>query len=318
MTFDFEVIKWIIFTVGILSLLLVDLGVFHRTSKVMSKKEALSWCVVWISLALAYGGFVYWWKGERTAVEYVSGYLIELSLSVDNMFVFILIFQYFKVPPKYQHRVLFWGILGAMVFRGIMIALGAALIAQFDWILYVFGAFLIYTGIRMALQDEQGVEPDKNPMVTLTKKIFPITKRFYGEHFFIRRRGFMAATPLFVVLQVINFTDVVFALDSIPAIFAITLDPFVVFTSNVFAILGLRSLYFALHGMMDSFHYLKYGLAGVLSFIGVKMLLGHTPYAIPLGWALATVAAMLALSVIASLLFPKRTKHEHHHEHQEI
>lgn len=311
---DFEAIKWIIFTAGILVLLLVDLGVFHKTSKVMSKKEALGWCAVWVSLALSYGGFVYWWKGEQTAVEYISGYLIELSLSVDNMFVFILIFQYFKVPPKYQHRVLFWGILGAMVLRGVMIALGAALIAQFDWILYVFGAFLIYTGIRMAIQDEQGVEPDKSAIVKLTKKIFPITKRFYGERFFIRRRGFMAATPLFLVLQVINFTDVVFALDSIPAIFAITKDPFVVFTSNVFAILGLRSLYFALHGMMDKFHFLKYGLAGVLSFIGVKMLLGHTAYAISTGWALGAVAMMLTIAIVASLIFPKHETNDEHHE----
>ncbi|MBK6911998.1 MAG: TerC family protein [bacterium] len=297
-----------------MALLLLDLGVFNKTAHVVSKKEALAWCAVWFTLAMFYGGFVYWWKGEQTAVEYVSGYLIELSLSVDNMFVFILIFQYFKVPPKYQHRVLFWGILGAMILRGLMIALGAALIAAFDWVLYVFGAFLIYTGIRMAMQDEQGVDPDKNPLVTLTKKIFPITSQFYGEKFFIRRRGFWAATPLFVVLQVINFTDVVFALDSIPAIFAITLDPFVVFTSNVFAILGLRSLYFALHGMMDSFHYLKYGLAGVLTFIGVKMLIGHTAFAIPLGWALAAVGGMLALSIVASLVFPKRVheKHEHH------
>jgi len=311
---DFIVIKWILFCVGIFALLLLDLGVFNKTPHVVSKREALGWCAVWFVLAMLYGGFVYWWKGHQTAVEYLSGYLIELSLSVDNMFVFILIFQYFKVPPQYQHRVLFWGILGAMILRGLMIGLGAALIAAFDWVLYIFGAFLIYTGIRMALQEEQGVDPDKNPLVTLTKKVFPITSQFYGEKFFIRRRGFWAATPLFVVLQVINFTDVVFALDSIPAIFAITLDPFVVFTSNVFAILGLRSLYFALHGMMDSFHYLKYGLSAVLSFIGAKMLLGHTAWAIPLGWALFTVVILLALSIVASLLFPRKTheKHEHH------
>ncbi|MCL4305513.1 TerC family protein [bacterium] len=306
MSFEFETIKWVIFTVGILALLLLDLGVFHKRPHAVNHKEAMGWVVFWFLLAMSYCGFVWWWKGERTAIEFLTGYIIEASLSVDNIFVFILIFSYFKVPAEYQHRVLFWGIIGALVMRGIMIGVGTALIQNFEWIIYVFGAFLIFTGIRMAVTDEHGVDPEKNPAVRMLRKFMPVTTKYHGKKFFVMENGVRHATPLMVALLVVELSDVIFAVDSIPAVFAVTRDPFVVFTSNVFAILGLRSLYFALSGVMHKFRYLKYGLSIVLTFVGVKMLLGHTAYAIPIGWSLGVVAGVLTTSVILSLVIPER------------
>ena len=306
MVIDLETLKWILFTVGILGLLLLDLGVFHKKDHAVGQKEAMGWVVFWFLLAMSYCGFVWWWKGERTAVEFLTGYIIEASLSVDNIFVFILIFGYFKVPAEYQHRVLFWGILGALIMRGIMIGVGTALITNFEWVIYVFGAFLIFTGIRMALTDEHGVDPEKNPAVRLLRKFMPVTAEYHGKKFFVMQNKIRYATPLFVALLVVEVSDVIFAVDSIPAVFAVTRDPFVVFTSNVFAILGLRSLYFALSGVMHKFRFLKYGLAIVLTFVGVKMLLGHSAYAIPIGWSLGVVAGVLSLSVILSLVIPER------------
>ncbi len=306
MDIDFESLQWIIFTVGILGLLLVDLGVFHKTARAVSQKEAMGWVVFWFLLAMSYCGFVWWWKGERTAIEFLTGYIIEASLSVDNIFVFILIFGYFKVPDEYQHRVLFWGILGALIMRGIMIGVGTALINNFEWVIYIFGAFLIFTGIRMALTDEHGVDPEKNPAVKILRKIMPVTSKYHDKRFFIKENGVRYATPLFVALLVVEVSDVIFAVDSIPAVFAITRDPFVVFTSNVFAILGLRSLYFALSGVIHKFHLLKFGLSIVLTFVGVKMLIGHSIYAIPIGWSLGVVAGVLALSMVLSLVIPEK------------
>jgi len=303
---DLELLKWVIFIVGVLVALAIDLGVFNRTPHTPSHKEALGWIGVWVTLASLYAVFVFFWKGERTALEFVTGYLIELSLSVDNIFVFILIFSYFKIPPQYQHRVLFWGILGALIMRGLMIGLGVALINAFEWIIYVFGVFLIFTGIRMGIQDEHGIDPEHNPAVRLLRKFVPVTNEYHKQKFLIRKDHRIYATPLMVVLIVIEFSDVIFAVDSIPAIFAVTRDPFVVFTSNVFAILGLRAMYFALSGIMHKFHYLKYGLSVILTFVGIKMLLGHTSWAIPIGLSLGVIALVLAASMVASLIWPPK------------
>ncbi len=303
---DFLTGKWLLFNIFVLVMLALDLGVFSRKAKVISVKVALIWSAVWILLALGYNGFIYYQMGPAAALEFFTGYLIEKSLSVDNIFVFVLLFTFFKVPEQYQRRVLSWGIIGALLMRAVLIAVGAALIESFAWVIYVFGAFLIITGIRMAMQKEHGVEPDRNPAVRALKKILAVTDSYRGEKFFVREGGILHATPLFVVLVVVEFTDLVFAVDSIPAIFAITTDPYIVYTSNVFAILGLRSLYFALAGIVDKFHYLKIGLAIVLVFVGIKMLLGHSPWKIPIGVSLGVIFAILAGSVVLSLLKPKK------------
>jgi tellurite resistance protein TerC len=296
---------WIGFNVFILLLLALDLGVFHRKSHTVSLKEALTWSGVWIALALLFNYGIYVYQGEAAAVEFLTGYLIEKSLSVDNIFVFALIFSYFSVPTQYQHKVLFWGIIGALIMRAIFIAIGAALLAEFHWIIYVFGAFLVFTGIKMAMQKEQGVHPENNPVVRLFRRFFGVSHNYDGDRFFTIENGRKLATPLFIVLLIVETTDLIFAVDSIPAIFAVTKDPFIVYTSNVFAILGLRSLYFALAGIMHKFHYLKMGLSVVLMFVGVKMLLTDL-YKIPSEISLAVIAAILATSVIASLLRPLR------------
>lgn len=296
---------WIGFNIFVLAMLALDLGVFHRKAHEVKVKEALIWSAVWIALALLFNFGLYFWRGPETALEFFTGYLIEKSLSVDNIFVFILIFSYFSVPAMYQHKVLFWGILGALIMRAILIAVGATLIAKFHWIIYVFGGFLIITGVKMALQKSTGIHPEKNPLVRLFKRFMPVTNAYHGEKFFIKENGRRAATPLFIVLLMVEFTDLVFAVDSIPAIFAITKDPFIVYTSNVFAILGLRSLYFALAGVMGYFHYLKIGLALVLVFVGAKMTLVDI-YKIPIGVSLSVVGGILVLSVLASLMWPRR------------
>lgn len=301
---------WVGFNLFVLAMLALDLGVFHRKSHTVSSKEALTWSIVWITLSLAFNAVIYFfwdrmvpgssYTNQEAALAFLTGYLIEKSLSVDNIFVFILIFTFFGVPGKYQHRVLFWGILGALVMRGILIAVGAALLEEFHWIIYVFGAFLIFTGIRMALKHDENVEPDKNPVVKFFRRFMPVTENFEEDKFFVRRAGQLMATPLFLILLVVESTDLIFAVDSIPAIFAVTQDPFIVYTSNVCAILGLRALYFLLADVMDKFEYLKYGLAAVLTFVGIKMVIVDF-YKIPVGVSLGVVAGILTISILASL-----------------
>lgn len=297
---------WVGFNVFVLAMLALDLGVFHRKAHVVSFKESITWTVIWVVLALLFNIGVWYYSGSQKALEFFTGYLIEKSLSVDNVFVFALLFSYFAVPPVYQHKVLFWGVLGALIMRAIMIALGAALISKFSWIIYLFGAFLILTGIKMVLKREEEIHPERNPVVRWFKRLMPVTGDYRGDKFFVRENGVRAATPLFVVLLLVEFSDLIFAVDSIPAIFAVTTDPFIVYTSNVFAILGLRSLYFALAGVMDKFHYLKIGLGLVLSFVGVKMLLAHSPYKIDTLISLGVVVLILAASIAASLIWPKK------------
>ena len=297
---------WAGFNLFVLLMLALDLGVFHRKAHVVTFKESMAWTVVWVTLALLFNLGVYHYMGPQRGLEFFTGYVIEKSLSVDNVFVFALLFSYFAVPALYQHKVLFWGILGALIMRAIMIFLGAALIERFTWIIYVFGAFLILTGIKMIVKREEEIHPERNPLVRWFKKLMPVTNDYRGDKFFVWENGVRMATPLFVVLLLVEFSDLIFAVDSIPAIFAVTKDPFIVYTSNVFAILGLRSLYFALAGVMDKFHYLKIGLGVVLAFVGVKMLLGHTPYKIDTLLSLGVIVAVLATSIIVSLLRPKQ------------
>ena len=297
---------WAGFSVFVLTMLALDLGVFHRHAHVVSFRESLTWTAVWIALSVSFGLGVWQLQGGAKALEFYTGYLIEMSLSVDNVFVFALLFSYFAVPAQYQHRVLFWGVLGALLMRAGMIAVGTALIAKFSWIIYVFGAFLVLTGVKMIVQRDAEAHPERNPVVRWLKRSMPVTPDFRGDRFFVREGGRRWATPLFVVLLLVEVSDLIFAVDSIPAIFAVTGDPFIIYTSNVFAILGLRSLYFALAGVIDKFHRLKFGLGLVLSFVGVKMLLSHSAWKIDTRISLGVIAAILAGSVIASLWWPKR------------
>jgi tellurite resistance protein TerC len=294
-----------LFNLFVLAMLVLDLGVFHRRAHTVKFREALAWSAVWIALAVIFAVVVFFWHGRTSALEFVTGYVIELSLSVDNLFVFLLIFRFFHVPPVHQHKVLFWGILGALIMRAVFIVAGVGLIQRFHWIVYVFGAFLVYSGIKLFFQEEAEIHPEKNPVLRLFRRFVPVTKDYEGNKFFVRRAG-LYATPLFVVLLVVETTDLLFAVDSIPAILAITRDAFIVYTSNVFAIMGLRSMYFALAGMMEMFRYLHYGLSLVLVFVGAKMLLSHY-LEIPTPVALAAVAGVLAISVIASVANPKKS-----------
>ena len=297
---------WVGFNAFVLIMLALDLGVFHRKAHVVSFREAIGWTVAWVTLALIFNLGVAHYAGPEKAVEFLTGYVIEYSLSVDNIFVFALLFSYFSVPPMHQHRVLFWGILGALVMRATMIGAGVVLITKFAWIIYVFGAFLILTGIKMIVKREEQIHPEQNRVVKLFKRFMPVTRDFRGNHFFVRENGILMATPLFVVLLLVEMSDVIFAVDSIPAIFAVTKDPFILYTSNVFAILGLRSLYFALSGVLDKFHYLKVGLGVVLSFVGVKMLVAHTEWKIDTHFSLAVIVCVIGASIVASLIWPKK------------
>jgi len=314
---------WVGFNLLVLALLALDLGVFHRKAHAVSVREATIWSVVWISLSMLFNlGIYFFWhdvapdspySNGDAALAFFTGYLIEKSLSVDNIFVFVLIFSYFSVPDRYQHRVLFWGILGALVMRATLILVGAALIKEFHWIIWIFGAFLIFTGIRMAFHKDEALHPEDNPLVKGLKRFMPVTHEYRGARFFVREAGKLMATPLLLVLLIVESTDLVFAVDSIPAIFAVTEDPFIVYTSNVFAILGLRSLYFLLAGVMHKFHYLKLGLSAVLTFVGLKMLLPDlselitgVAYKIPTLLSLGVVATILAVAVVASLLRARR------------
>jgi tellurite resistance protein TerC len=298
---------WIIFNLFVLGMLALDLGVFHRKSHEVSVKEAVGWTVVWVTLALLFNGLVYAWKGPTVALEFLTGYLIEKSLSVDNIFVFLMVFSYFNVPKMYQHGVLFWGVLGALLMRALLIGVGAALISRFHWIIYLFGAFLIFTGIKMGLQKDEAIHPDDNPVVKWVRKVMPVSGDYHGSAFLIREGARWVATPLLLVLVMVETTDVIFAFDSIPAIFAVSRDPFIVYTSNVFAILGLRALYFLLAGVMDQFRFLKLGLAAILTFVGGKMLAGAAGYHMAITHSLLVILAILTVAIVASLLFPART-----------
>jgi len=296
---------WVGFSVMVVVLMALDLGVLNRRAHVLSLKEALAWSGSWIALALLFGLFLLFRESPRHALEYYTGYLIELSLSVDNLFVFILVFQYFAVPAELQPRVLKWGIIGAIVMRFLMIMAGALLLQRFAWIIYVFGAIVIYTGIRMMGAESIKVDPERNPVVRLATQLLPFSHSFDGQHFFTRKNARLLATPLLLVLLVVETTDLLFAVDSIPAIFAITRDPFIVYTSNVFAILGLRSLFFILAGMLDRFEYLKPAVAVILIFVGVKMLLSEVVH-LPILWSLGIILALLTTGVLLSIRKTRR------------
>ena len=295
---------WVGFIAFVLAMLALDLGVFNRTPHVVRAREAAIWTAVWVGLALLFAVGLAYFESHQAALTFLTGYVIEESLSVDNIFVIVLIFQYFAVPPQYQHRVLFWGILGALIMRGLFIALGAALLARFEWIIYIFGALLVVTGVRMAVKQDEEFDANQNPIVRFTRRFLPLTEGYHGKHFFAVENGQRYATPLLLVLVLVEATDLIFAVDSIPAIFGITRDPFLVFTSNIFAVLGLRSLFFLLASVVTKFHLLKYGLAVILTFVGVKMLIESWVH-IPILLSLGVVIVVLVASIIASLKWPK-------------
>jgi tellurite resistance protein TerC len=297
---DTPIIFWILFNAFVLLMLALDLGVFHRKTHEVSLREALTWTFIWVFLALVFNAIIFYWRGRQQALEFFTGYLVEKALSIDNIFVFIMIFTYFQIPSKYQHKVLFWGILGALLMRVIFIFAGVALIEKFHFTIYIFGALLIYTGYKMFYHNNAKIEPDKNPLIRFFKKFMPVTTHLQEDNFFVKMDGKRYATPLFLVLLLIETTDLIFAVDSIPAILAITQDQFIVYTSNVFAILGLRSLYFALAGVVHRFWLLSFGLAVVLVFVGIKMLLIDI-YKIPIEWSLIFIAAIITGSIILSL-----------------
>jgi len=295
---------WVGFIAFVLAMLALDLGVFNKRPHVVSPKEAGIWTAVWVGLALVFAAGLAYFATPQVALTFLTGYLIEESLSIDNIFVIVLIFQYFAVPAQYQHRVLFWGILGALIMRGLFIGLGTALLARFEWIIYVFGALLVITGVRMALKQDEEFEGDQNPVVKLVRRIFPVTDGYRGKDFFVLENGKRFATPLMLVLVLVEATDLIFAIDSIPAIFGITRDPFIVFTSNIFAVMGLRSLFFLLAHVVTKFHLLKYGLAVILTFVGVKMIIEPWVH-IPILLSLGVVLGVLLLSIVASLIWPR-------------
>lgn len=296
---------WVLFNIFIVSMLIIDLMVFNKDPKEITIKHSLIWTGVWVVMAVIFGIGLYFYMSPEKSLHFFTGYLIEKSLSVDNIFVFLLIFTYFGVEPKYQHRVLFWGIFGALFFRLIFIVAGVALIEQFHWVIYIFGAFLIFTGIKLAFEKDKEIRPDRNPVLKLVRRFVPVTKEFHEQQFFIKKRGKWIATPMFIVLVMVETTDIVFAFDSIPAIMAITRDTFIIYSANAFAILGLRALYFALSGVMRLFHYLHYGLSFILVYVGTKMMLEDI-YQIPVIVTLAVILSSIGLSILFSILYPKK------------
>jgi integral membrane protein, TerC family len=299
-----QTVAWIVFNAVVFVMLALDLGVFNRKAHTVRVREALLWSAMWIGLALLFNVGVFYYLGKVAGVQFLTGYLIEKALSVDNLFVFLLVFGYFKVPAKYQHKVLFWGIIGALIMRAIFIFAGIALIQKFHWVLYIMGAFLVFTGIKLLFEKDKEIHPEKNPILLLFRKFVRCTEGYDQDKFFVRRGVQLCATPLFLVLLVIETTDVIFAVDSVPAVLSISLDPFIVYSSNVFAILGLRALFFALSGLMTMFHHLHYGLSAILIFVGVKMLIADF-YKIPIYAALGFIALTLTVSVLASLKWPQ-------------
>lgn len=302
-----QLVPWGLFILFIVVMLAIDLGIFNSKDHEVKVKEALVWSGVWVALALTFNAVIYLWRGPEVALQFFTGYVIEKSLSIDNIFVFLQVFAYFSVPAIYQHKILFWGVLGAIVMRAIFILAGVALITKFHWIIYVFGVFLVFTGIKMVVSKNKEVHPEKNLLIRLLGRFMPISRDYEGGKFIIRKSGVIMATPLMVVLLVIETTDVIFAVDSIPAILAITTDPFIVFSSNLFAIMGLRSLFFALAGVVKKFYYIHYGLAAILVLVGVKMIVSDF-YKLPSAAALAAVAAILSFSMIASVIWPRRSQ----------
>lgn len=301
-----EILLWVGFHIFVLIMLVLDIGVFHRKSHEISVKEALLWSILWIGLAVIFDIGVWYYSTDQRALEFATGYIIEKSLSVDNLFVFLALFKYFRVPAKYQHKVLFWGIVGALLLRSVFIIGGVALISKFHFIMYIFGGFLVYTGFKLIRSNDEHIEPEKNPVLKLVRRFIPITNDYHEDKFFIKRIGRTIATPLFVVLVLIESTDVIFAVDSIPAVLAISQDSFIVYTSNIFAILGLRTLYFALAGVVHVFHYLNKGMALILVFIGAKMLIADF-FKLPIEIALGVIVVVLLGSVGLSLLFPAKS-----------
>ncbi len=296
-----ELTLWIGFNIFILIMLALDLFVIQRKTHVIKVKEALIWSAIWVVLALIFNVFIYHEFGKTKALEYFTGYLLERSLSIDNIFVFILLFSYFKVEQQYHHKILFWGVIGALILRALLIWLGSALVSQFEWVIYIFGAFLLITGFRMGFQSDADIHPENNVIIRFFKKILPVTSRYHGGDFFVRQGGKLHATPMIIVLLSIEVTDLIFAFDSIPAIFAVTRDPFIIYSSNIFAVLGLRTTYFALSGIMNKFHYLRVGLSMILVFIGIKMLIMDF-YKISIFFSLTVIALILAASIVFSIV----------------
>jgi tellurite resistance protein TerC len=296
---------WVGFIAFVLAMLALDLGVFQRKVHEVKPKEAATWTAIWVGLAIIFAGGLWFFSGSTPALTFLTGYVIEESLSMDNIFVIVLIFDYFAVPKAYQHRVLFYGIIGALLMRGIFIALGTVLLAKFQWVIYVFGAMLVITGVRMAFKHDESFDAEQNPIVKLVRRIFPLSSGFHGKHFFTVENGRRLATPLLLVLVLVEFTDLIFAIDSIPAIFGVTRDPFIVYTSNIFAVMGLRSLYFLLASVIEKFHLLKYGLAIILTFVGVKMIAEHWVH-IPILISLAVILGVLLAAIAASLIWPAK------------
>lgn len=307
-----DLLQWVLFHVFVIGMLALDLGVFNRKPHAISVKEALGWSAVWVSLSLAFNGYVWYAEGQDDALKWLTAYVVEKSLSVDNIFVFVLIFSYFQVPAEHQHRVLYWGILGAVLMRATLISFSVTLVHLFEWTIYLFGLFLIVSGIKFAFQEEDGIHPERNPLFRAARRYLRVTPDYVGASFFTRLQGRLYATPLLLVLLVVESTDLLFAVDSIPAVIAVTRDGFLVYTSNIMAILGLRALYFALAGVMDLFHYLKYGLSVILIFIGTKMVLEagnefwNPGWEMPISWSLGAILGILVASVALSLLFPKK------------
>ncbi len=304
-----QALRWVVFGTIVLVMLALDLGVFHRRAHVVRLREAIVWSAVWIALSLLFNLGVYVYLGPQAGLDFLTAYVIEKSLSIDNIFVFLLIFSYFSVPSQFQHRVLFWGIIAALFMRAFFIAAGLTLIQRFEWIVFVFGAFLIFTGIRMAVRKGGEIHPERNPILKLFRRLFAVSNEYEGARFFVKKDERWIATPLLIVMLVVETSDLVFAVDSIPAVLAITVDPFIIYTSNIFAILGLRALYFALAGIMELFHYLHYGLSAILVFVGVKMLISHI-YHVPTVLALGFIAATILISVVASILDPRKKRAE--------
>ena len=306
-----QVALWVGFNLFVVAMLAIDLGLFHKKDHAVTPKEAGAWTAVWITISLIFCAGIWYFWGPTPALQWLTAYVVEYSLSVDNLFVFLMVFSYFRVAPEHQHRVLFWGIVGAFIMRAVLIIAGTALVKEFHWLIYLFGAFLVFTAIKMLLSKEEAVDPEQKGIVKLARRVLPVSRLGDGSRFFVREDGRLKVTPLFLVLLVVEATDLLFALDSIPAVLGISQDPFIVYTSNVCAILGLRSLFFVVASLMDKFHFLKVGLAAILGFVGVKMLITYFNIHVPIGISLGTIAGILAASIVASLIWPKAPEPGH-------
>ncbi len=306
-----QVALWVGFNLFVAAMLAIDLGLFHKKDHTVSPKEAGAWTAVWVTISLIFCAGIWYFSGREPALQWLTAYVVEYSLSVDNLFVFLMVFGYFRVAPEHQHRVLFWGIVGAFIMRAVLIIAGTALVKEFHWLIYLFGAFLVFTAIKMLVSKEEAVDPEQKGIVKFARRVLPVSRLGEGSKFFIREDGRLKVTPLFLVLLVVEATDLLFALDSIPAVLGISTDPFIIYTSNVCAILGLRSLFFVVASLMDKFHFLKVGLAAILGFVGVKMLVTYFNFHVPIAISLGVIAGILAASIIASLIWPKTPEPGH-------